>query len=208
MLRLLPRPEDWEDFLSSDETWATNSHMWKQWLTIHDTEDPEAWASLRQKPHGWMFWGSFAGGTKGPCFFWEKEYGGITAEKYQRFIIPLVYTFIEEQRAQGRNLVFQQDNASAHSARSTKALLGALGIHVVRWPARSPDLNPIENVWFWMKDWIERHYDVERLDLPGLRQAVQAAWDAVPEDFLQSLAHSMPARLQKVIEAEGGLIQY
>jgi hypothetical protein len=108
--------------------------MWKQWLTIHDSEDPEAWASLRQKPHGWMFWGSFAGGTKGPCFFWEKEYGGITAEKYQRFIIQLVYTFIEEQRAQGRNLVFQQDNASAHSARSMKALLGALGIHVVRWP--------------------------------------------------------------------------
>ncbi|KAK3358067.1 hypothetical protein B0T25DRAFT_540878, partial [Lasiosphaeria hispida] len=54
--------------LFSDETWATNLHMWKQWITIHHTEDPEAWALLRQKPHGWMFWSSFAGCVKGPGF--------------------------------------------------------------------------------------------------------------------------------------------
>jgi transposase len=194
--------------LFSDETWATNSHMWKQWITIHDVEDPEAWALLRQKPHGWMFWGSFAGGIKGPCFVWEKEYGGITAEKYQRFIIPLVHTFYEEQREEGRDLVFQQDNASAHSARSTRRLLAGLGIQVVKWPARSPDLNPIENVWAWMKDWIERHYDIQSLNRAQLRQAVQEAWDAVPADFLRGLAHSMPARLRKVIEMEGGRTGY
>ncbi|KAK3983761.1 hypothetical protein QBC44DRAFT_375942, partial [Cladorrhinum sp. PSN332] len=95
-LALRPNPEDWEDVVFSDETWATNSPMWKQWITYHYTEDLEAWALIREKPHGWMFWGSFAGRRKGPSFFWEKEYGGITAEKYQHHIIPRVHTFLEE----------------------------------------------------------------------------------------------------------------
>jgi hypothetical protein len=203
-LALRPRPEDWERILFSDETWATNSNQWKKWLTMHEAEDPETWALIRQKPHGWMFWGSFAGGTKGPSFFWEKEYGGINAEKYQRHIIPLVYYFQQDFG----DMVFQQDNAAAHAARSTKALLGALGIDVLRWPARSPDLSPIENVWSWMKNWIEENYDVEALSIPQLREAVQRAWDAMPTDFLRRLAHTMPDRLRQVIENEGDRIRY
>lgn len=56
--------------------------MWKKWVTIYDSEDIKAFTLVWKKPHGWMFWGSIAGVKKGPCFFWEKEYGGITAEKY------------------------------------------------------------------------------------------------------------------------------
>ena len=128
--------------------------MWKKWVTIHDTEDPTTFTLLRRKPHGWMFWGSFAGGKKGPCFFWEKEYGGINAEKYVSLILPLVYTFY---LTAGCSL-FQQDNAPSHRANYTRQTIAEIGINLLRWPANSPDLNPIENVWFWMKAWIESHY--------------------------------------------------
>ncbi|KAK4193971.1 hypothetical protein QBC40DRAFT_131176, partial [Triangularia verruculosa] len=83
-LALRPRPEDWEKVAFSDETWATNNPMWKRWLTIHDSEDIEDWATIRQKPHGWMFWGMICGWEKAGSFVWEKEYGGINSEKYQR----------------------------------------------------------------------------------------------------------------------------
>ncbi len=69
LLQQWPNPEDWEDFLFSDETWATNDPMWKQWVTIHEMESLETWALLRRSPLGWIFWGSFAGRWKGPSFF-------------------------------------------------------------------------------------------------------------------------------------------
>ncbi|KAK1780351.1 hypothetical protein QBC45DRAFT_305570, partial [Copromyces sp. CBS 386.78] len=86
IIRLRPRPEDWEDALVSDETWATNDPMWKQWVTLDPEDDPKDFALAKRKPHGWMLWGSFAGGKKGPCFIWEKEFGGVTAHKYIFFI--------------------------------------------------------------------------------------------------------------------------
>src|SRR6185437_2649035 len=132
--------------------------MWKKWITIHDTEDPKTWALLRRKPHGWMIWEQFVGRRKGPGFFWEKEYGGITAEKYIHYILPLVQQFLSENP---EITIFQQDNAPSHKAKITKETLQRLGIQTFRWPANSPDLNPIENVWHWMKNWIEMRYELQ-----------------------------------------------
>ena len=46
---------------------------------------------------------------------------------------------------------------------------------------------------------------VEEAELEGL---VRAAWAAILEAFLLTLAHSMPRRLQMCIEAEGRTIKY
>ena len=46
--------------------------------------------------------------------------------------------------------VFQQDNAPCHKAKSVTAWFKANQVNVLSWPARSPDLNPIENVWSWI----------------------------------------------------------
>lgn len=65
-----------------------------------------------------------------------------------------------------------------------------------------PALAPvsIENLWQWLKNYVEDHHpDLQRLSLTALRTAIQEAWDAIPEDLLLRLAHSMPDRLQKVI---------
>jgi transposase len=155
-----------------------------------------------------MFWGCFSGGVKGPCLFWAKEWGSINKERYCERIVPLVHRWLRMHP----ELVFMQDGAPGHSAAFTVEELGQRGIYPMFWPAFSPDLNPIEAVWNKMKDWIEAHY----LDLPAGKQRtydqlcemVREAWDAITEEYINSLLDSITERCQAVIDAKGGYTKY
>ena len=66
------------------------------------------------------------------------------------------------------------DNAPLHRAAATKAMLNEMQIICMNWPLYSPDLNPIETVWYWMKQYIMRNYP-EKMTKAQLREAIQAA---------------------------------
>lgn len=101
-------------------------------------------------------------------------------------------------------LQLMQDGAPGHSARDTIEELHERGIFPIFWPAFSPDLNPIETVWNWMKDYIEKKFGDVQLSYDRLRAAVQEAWDELPREKLIELVQSMKQRCEDVIAAEGG----
>uniref|UniRef100_A0AAY5K5G3 Tc1-like transposase DDE domain-containing protein n=1 Tax=Esox lucius TaxID=8010 RepID=A0AAY5K5G3_ESOLU len=53
---------------------------------------------------------------------------------------------------QGGPFLFQKDNAKPHSAHITTAWLHSKRVWVLNWPACSPDLSPIENIWCIMNE--------------------------------------------------------
>jgi transposase len=102
-----------------------------------------------------------------------------------------------------------QDNTPGHKSNATKQELQERGVEVIFWPAFSPDLNPIEMCWNWIKDYIEDKWGLEENpSYNKLCSYVKEAWEALPESYLKELLASMPARCQDVIEANGMHTKY
>ncbi|KAG3195656.1 hypothetical protein PC128_g8319 [Phytophthora cactorum] len=108
---------------------------------------------------------------------------------------------------QNSDYVFQQDNASIHASRETKQFLQEMQVNIMVWPARSPDYNPIENVWSAMASRVYAHgrqYD----SVDQLEAAIFAAWDSIEQEYLLKLLKSMPRRCLAVIKGKGALTKY
>lgn len=101
--------------------------------------------------------------------------------------------------------IFMHDNAPAHRAGVTKKWLKLHRFKVMKWPANSPDLNPIEHLWSILKKILKSLGRVKKAELfPRAKEA----WDKITTAECRKLVESMPRRLAAVIEAKGGNTRY
>ncbi|GFV73518.1 transposable element Tcb1 transposase [Trichonephila clavipes] len=80
-------------------------------------------------------------------------------------------------------------------------------IELLPWPARSPDLSPIENMWSMVAQRLTQ-ITTPAATTDQFWQRVEAAWSAVPQEHIQSLFESMPRRVAVVISNNDGYSGY
>lgn len=108
-----------------------------------------------------------------------------------------------------------QDNAPIHTYRPVKEWFASTGFTVMEWPPYSPDLNPIEHVWVFLKENLHKYYP-ELANMAGhadtikpkLAEAIIHCWELLDPSILEKLARSMPRRVQAVIAAKGWYTKY
>ncbi len=125
--------------------------------------------------------------------------GTMNAERYRKV---LEQHLLPSRRSvfQGRPCVFQQDNAKPHTAAITTAWLRSRRVRVLNWPACSPDLSPIENIWRIIKRNIRQRWP---RTLQQLETYIRQEWDQIPTPKLQKLITSMPRHLRTVLKRRG-----
>ncbi|GET58376.1 IS630 family transposase [Rhizophagus irregularis DAOM 181602=DAOM 197198] len=158
-----------------------------------------------------MVWGCFAGGIKGPLIFCDENKEGdekINSNTYIRILNLHLYPFQHTVcELTGRAAIFQQDNASIHTAKITKNWLKKNKIAIIDWPANSPDLNPIENIWKHLKDNIQARKTFPRT-VSELKVALSEEWENLDCSIFEEVVASMPQRINAVLEARGRPTHY
>ncbi|GFW64907.1 transposable element Tc1 transposase [Trichonephila clavipes] len=103
--------------------------------------------------------------------------------------------------------MFQQNNARPHVERIVQRFFVNHQIELLPWPACSPELSPIENMWSMVAQRLTQ-ITPPVAPLDKLWQRVEAAWSSVPQEHIQSVFESMPRRVAAVISNNGGCSGY
>jgi len=195
---------DWERTLMTDETEfllvprgnSKNDVVW-----VRNVEDVPP---IEQDAHSASVrvWAGVSALGRTSLHFYD---GNLNGERYREL---LVEALPEMQQIFGdADWTFQHDGATSHSDKKTNEWLASNVPHYIpsgpkgEWPAKSPDLNWIENMWSIVA------WRVSEGKVPGtlstLKQKLKRVWSQIPDETLQQCASGMPERLREVIKKKG-----
>lgn len=136
-------------------------------------------------------------------------YKGVSAAEYRHEVLPKLMDAGQRLFAKGRKRgwVLQQDGARPHVPELCReyARGRAPGGLLEPWPANSPDLSWIENIWAWMAAQLQLKPQCHSKD--DLLSTLNDIRSSISVEMLQPYVHSMPHRLQQCIEMSGAAVR-
>ncbi|GFU28903.1 transposable element Tc1 transposase [Trichonephila clavipes] len=190
---------DWQKVVFSDESrfvLGTDDNRVRVWRRPGERyNSPHTALRHTARTAGVMVWGAIAYDSRSTLIVMR---GTLTGQRYVDDILRLhVGSFLNGHPG----AIFQQDNARPHTARVAQDFLRHF--QTLPWPARSPDLSPVEHVWDQLKRQMPSCHSVHDFEL-----AVQGLWAHLPQDNTRCLNNAMPNRVAACIAAGGGSTRY
>lgn len=209
--KLISEPIDyWDDVIFCDETKIMlyyndgPTRVWRKALTA--LANRNIIPTVKFGKLSVMVWGCISSKGVGELAFIEdtmdaKQYLNILKTKLRSSAAK--FGFISNNKP---HFKFYQDNDPKHKAYNVRMWLLYNCGKVLDTPAQSPDLNPIENLWCYLKKKVAKRQPKNRT---ALKTAILEEWQNLSSsyDFVK-LIHSMKKRLQCVINANGYHTKY
>lgn len=152
-----------------------------------------------------MVWGAIGWDWKSPLVFLVKEEGkkGICSTAYLNQVLEAVdFPFYDSLTSmQKEEFIFMEDGAKVHKGKAGLPSLNR-GIRSFDWPPSSPDLNPIEKIWRWMKQEITKPETVPTT-IEDLKEVLQELWNEVDPKDWRYLTERLTCKLEEVIDSKG-----
>lgn len=210
-IRNVSQPNEyWDDVIFCDETKMMlyyndgPSRVWRKPLT--SLKQQNIIPTVKFGKMSIMIWGCISSQGVGNIAFIDST---MDAHQYLDILRTHLtssaqkFGFIRDNKP---NFKFYQDNDPKHKSHMVRMWLLYNCGHVIDTPAQSPDLNPIENLWVFLKKRVAKR---QPKNMASLKTAISEEWQKIPTNYdLKKLIGSMKNRLQCVVDAKGFHTKY
>ena len=199
------------------------------WALVIFSDESDLFPDPEGKVHYRKYIGEVVDIDTGPQYRWDPCKVKVWAAMSEKYVGPIIrysdnlksidyvrileenlipyFPFLRGTRTRASKYYFQQDNAGAHRGIDVEKWFENNHITKLNWPGYSPDLNPLENIWAFIKgELYKKNNELKTADQTW--QEIQKIWKHEVNCMLEKLYKSMYNRIEEVINMEGKRINY